>query len=50
VRDLDLYVADTGTAVQKILVLDNELPIYRTTVADVAMRKSPTRAVPSSSS
>ena len=42
VRDLDLYVEDTGAAAKKILVLDNELPIYRTTVADVAMRKSPT--------
>jgi hypothetical protein len=42
VRDLDLYVEDTGTPVKQILVLDNELPIYRTTVADVAMRKSPT--------
>lgn len=40
-RDLDLYVEDTDTPVKKILVLDNELPIYRTTVADVAMRKSP---------
>jgi hypothetical protein len=42
VRDLDLYVEETGTPVKQILVLDNELPIYRTTVADVAMRKSPT--------
>jgi hypothetical protein len=40
-RDLDLYVLDTGTPEALILVLDNELPIYRTTVADVAMRKSP---------
>ena len=42
VRDLDLYVEDSDALVKKILVLDNELPIYRTTVADVAMRKSPT--------
>ncbi|TFG38336.1 MAG: hypothetical protein E4H48_10715, partial [Syntrophobacterales bacterium] len=42
VRDLDLYVEETDAPVKKILVLDNELPIYRTTVADVAMRKSPT--------
>jgi hypothetical protein len=42
VRDLDLYVEETDTPVKRILVLDNELPIYRTTVADVAMRKSPT--------
>jgi hypothetical protein len=40
-RDLDLYVRDTGARQPDILVLDNELPIYRTTVADVAMRKSP---------
>jgi hypothetical protein len=40
-RDLDLYVEDTEASVKKILVLDNELPLYRTTVADVAMRKSP---------
>jgi hypothetical protein len=40
-RDLDLYVEETGTPSKKILVLDNELPIYRATVADVAMRKSP---------
>ncbi len=40
-RDLDLYVWDTGAPPARILVLDNELPIYRTTVADVAMRKSP---------
>jgi hypothetical protein len=40
-RDLDLFVEDTDAPLKKILVLDNELPIYRTTVADVAMRKSP---------
>lgn len=40
-RDLDLYVHETDSAVQNILVLDNELPIYRTTLEDVAMRKSP---------
>jgi hypothetical protein len=40
-RDLDLYVWDTGAPPARILVLDGELPIYRTTVADVAMRKSP---------
>ena len=40
-RDLDLYVLDTGAPPGKVLVLDNELPIYRTTVADVVMRKSP---------
>ncbi|MCU0585549.1 MAG: hypothetical protein MUC46_05700 [Desulfobacterales bacterium] len=40
-RDLDLYVRESGEGPPAILVLDNELPIYRTTVADVAMRKSP---------
>jgi len=40
-RDLDLYVEDTGDPMKKILVLDNELPLYWTTVEDVAMRKSP---------
>ncbi len=40
-RDLDLYVRESGAGPPTILVLDNELPIYRTTAADVAMRKSP---------
>jgi hypothetical protein len=40
-RDLDLYVLETAEPPPKILVLDNELPIYRTTSADVALRKSP---------
>ena len=41
VRDLDLYVQDIDQAKKKVLVLDNELPIYETTIDDVAMRKSP---------
>jgi hypothetical protein len=41
VRDLDLYVQKTDQEKKKILVLDNELPIYETTIDDVAMRKSP---------
>jgi hypothetical protein len=40
-RDLDLYVNAADAARPKVLVLDNELPIYRTSVQDVAMRKSP---------
>ena len=40
-RDLDLYVAPSEGEKQKILVLDNELPIYITTVDDVVIRKSP---------
>lgn len=37
-RDLDLYLLND----QHILVLDNELKIYNTTVEDVGLRKSPT--------
>jgi hypothetical protein len=40
-RDLDLYVEGIDEKQKKILVLDNELPIYLTTIDDVAMRKSP---------
>ncbi len=40
-RDLDLYVTPSEGEKQKILVLDNELPIYITTVDDVVIRKSP---------
>lgn len=40
-RDLDLYVADSHGEHKKILVLDNELPIYLTTIEDVLLRKSP---------
>ena len=41
-RDLDLYVKPGVSETAKILVLDNELAIYHTTVEDVALRKSPT--------
>lgn len=42
-RDLELFIRDAdGKDIKKIVVLDNELPIYVTTIADVAMRKSPT--------
>lgn len=37
-RDLDLYLLNDND----ILVLDNELKIYNTTVEDVGLRKSPT--------
>ena len=40
-RDLDLYIQKGDGAVNRILVLDNELPIYETTVEDVLIRKSP---------
>lgn len=40
-RDLDLYIKTEDDQQNTILVLDNELPIYRTTIEDVALRKSP---------
>ncbi len=42
-RDMELFILeDGGEEKKKILVLDNDLPIYRTGIADVALRKSPT--------
>ncbi len=41
-RDLDLYLEADGAEKTNILVLDNDLPIYHTTVEDVLLRKSPT--------
>lgn len=41
-RDLDLYIKQEGSGQGKIIVLDNDLPIYKTTVEDVVLRKSPT--------
>jgi len=41
-RDLDLFILEEEKGNQRILVLDNDLAIYDTTVEDVAMRKSPT--------
>ena len=40
-RDLDLYIQKGDGELSRILVLDNELPIYETTVEDVLIRKSP---------
>ena len=40
-RDLDLYVKPVGGELKMILVLDNELPIFRSTVKDVVTRRSP---------
>ena len=40
-RDLDLYIKKGDSEPDRILVLDNELPIYRTAVEDVLIRKSP---------
>lgn len=41
-RDLDLYLEKKGSGPQRIMVLGNELAFFRTTVDDVAMRRSPT--------
>jgi hypothetical protein len=41
-RDLDLYVLEKGPHAGTILVLDNGLAIYRTSIEDVVLRKSPT--------
>jgi hypothetical protein len=40
-RDLDLFIKKSDGEPDRILVLDNELPIYRTSVEDVLIRKSP---------
>lgn len=42
VRDLELYVKPDSGDPPTILLLDNELKIYKTTPEDVALRKSPT--------
>jgi SpoVK/Ycf46/Vps4 family AAA+-type ATPase len=41
-RDLDLYLLEPDDDPPRILVLDNELTIYRTTIDDIVLRKSPT--------
>ena len=41
VRDLDLYERPLEGEMREVLVFDNELAIYHTTLEDVAMRKSP---------
>lgn len=41
VRDLHLYVRPSAGDIMEVLVLDHALPIYRTTVHDVVLRKSP---------
>ncbi len=40
-RDLHLYTLPLEGEAMEVLVFDNGLPIYHTTVADVALRKSP---------
>jgi hypothetical protein len=41
-RDLTLYLESEDSGKTRILVLDNDLTIYDTTVDDVVLRKSPT--------
>ena len=41
VSDLQLYVRPLDGEIMEVLVFDNELPIYHTTLDDVALRKSP---------
>ena len=41
VRQMDFYLKEPATDPQTILVLDNELKIYRTSVEDAALRKNP---------
>ena len=41
VKDLHLYIRPMEGEIMEVLVLDNELPIYHTTVDDVTLRKSP---------
>jgi hypothetical protein len=41
VRDLHLYIRPLEGEIMEVAVLDNELPLYHTTVADVTLRKSP---------
>ncbi|MFC1820716.1 hypothetical protein ACFLZG_06495 [Thermodesulfobacteriota bacterium] len=41
IRDLHLYVRPLEGEIMEVLVFDNELPVYHTTIADVALRKSP---------
>ena len=40
-RDLELYRLSSKDGRERILVLDNDLPIYAATPADVGLRKSP---------
>jgi hypothetical protein len=41
VRNLDLYLRPLEGEIMEVAVLDNELPIYHSTVDDVTLRKSP---------
>jgi hypothetical protein len=41
VRDLELFVRPLEGETKEVVVLDNELPIYHTTISDVGLRKTP---------
>ncbi len=41
-RDMDLYIRPHKGTIQQILVLDNELPLFETTLGDVLLRRNPT--------
>lgn len=41
-RELSLFILEKGTDTNRMIVLDNGLGIYQTTLEDVLMRKSPT--------
>jgi hypothetical protein len=41
-REMELYIEDASAGKTRILVLDNDLTLYRTTVDDVVLRKNPT--------
>ena len=41
-RDMQLYLPASASGSPDILVLDNDLPFYRTTISDIVLRKSPT--------
>lgn len=41
-RNIDMYISDETESDKTVFVLDNELPIYNTSINDVALRKEPT--------
>lgn len=41
-REMEIYLRDGASGPSDILVLDNDLPLYHTTLSDVLIRKSPT--------
>ncbi len=41
-REMDLYLRPLSDGTYQILVLDNELPLFETTLADVLLRRNPT--------